>query len=83
MKLSSNEAACLAELWDSIKSYIPVKDRNTAAQHYLSAVQESALCDLDEHSSELHGVCGVLDRALKEYDNAMDDDEEYQEESEW
>jgi hypothetical protein len=56
MKLSSNDAVSLAELWDSIKAYIPVKDRSTAAQHFLSAVQDSALCDLEEHSIELHGV---------------------------
>ncbi len=81
MTLSSNEAVSLAELWDSIKEYIPVKDRSTAAQHFLSAVQDSALCDLYEHSIELHGVCSILDRALEEYD--VDDLEEYQEESEW
>jgi len=56
MKLSSNEAVSLAELWDSVKPYIAVKDRATAAQHFLSAVQDSALCDLEEHSDELHGV---------------------------
>lgn len=82
MKLSSNEAVSLAELWDSIKVYIPVKDRSTAAQHFLSAVQDSALCDLEEHSIELHGVCSILDRALKEYD-IVDEEEEYEEESEW
>ncbi len=82
MKLSSNEAVSLAELWDSIKAYVPVKDRSTAAQHFLSAVQDSALCDLEEHANELHGVCSILDRALKEYD--VDDElEEYEEESEW
>jgi hypothetical protein len=82
MKLSSNEAVSLAELWDSVKPYIAVKDRATAAQHFLSAVQDSALCDLEEHADELHGVCSILDRALKEYD-VSDELEEYEEESEW
>lgn len=82
MKLSSNDAVSLAELWDSVKPYISVKDRATAAQHFLSAVQDSALCDLEEHANELHGVCAILDRALKEYD--LDEEiEEYEEESEW
>lgn len=82
MKLSSNEAVSLAELWDSVKPYIPVKDRHTAAQHFLSAVQDSALCDLEENADELHGVCSILDRALKEYDS-IDEVDEYAEESEW
>ena len=82
MKLSSNEAVSLAELWDTVKPYIPVKDRAAAAQHFLSAVQDSALCDLEEHSAELHGVCSILDRALKEYD-VSDELEEYEEEYEY
>jgi|TARA_B110000977_G_C11077942_1_gene491857 hypothetical protein len=82
MKLSSNEAVSLAELWDSVKPYVPVKDRNQAAQHFLSAIQDSALCDLEENANELHGVCSILDRALKEY-SVADDVDEYAEESEY
>ena len=82
MKLSSNEAVSLAELWDSVKPYIAVKDRATAAQHFLSAVQDSALCDIEEHSDELPGVCSILDRARKKYD-VRDELREYDNESEW
>ena len=82
MKISSNEATSIVELWGSVKSYIPVKDRPAAAEHFLTAVQDNAILDLEECANELFGVCATLDRALKAY-NVEDDDYDYEEELEW
>ena len=82
MKISSNEAASVAELWGSIKNYISQKDRLQAAEHFLTTVQDNAILDLEECASELHGVCSTLDRALKEY-VVEDDYDEYEDELEW
>ena len=82
MKISSNEAVSVAELWGSVKNYIPQKDRLAAAEHFLTTVQDNAILDLEECASELFGFCSTLDRALKEY--AVEDDyDDYEEEIEW
>lgn len=84
MKLSTSEVASLAELWQSLKSYIPVKDRSAAAEHFLSAVEDNGFCDLEEVAVEMYGVCSILDRALKEYAPAEDSDYNYDDEyDEW
>lgn len=80
MKLTSNEASALADLWNSVKSYITAKDRQTAAEHFLSTVQDNGLCDLEESASEMYGVCSSLDKALREYDVQ---DEDYDLDEEW
>lgn len=82
MKISSNDASSIADLWGSVKSYIPVKDRLAAAEHFLTAVQDNAIVDLEECASELFGVCSTLDRALKAY-YTEDDYDDYEEELEW
>lgn len=83
MKLSNNDAASLVELWNSVKSYIPAKDRLSAAEHFLSSVQDNALCDLEECANDLYGVCATLDKALRAY-NEPDEDYGYEEdELEW
>jgi predicted transcriptional regulator len=82
MKISNNEAASIAELWASIKNYISQKDRQQAAQHFLTTVQDNAILDLEECASELHGVCSTLDRALKDY-VVEEDYDEYEEELEY
>jgi len=82
MKISSNEATSIAELWGSIKNYIPQKDKQAAAEHFLTTVQDNAILDLEECANELFGVCGTLDRALKEY-VVEEDYDEYEEELEY
>tara|TARA_B100001093_G_C26217835_1_gene754782 strand:+ start:280 stop:528 length:249 start_codon:yes stop_codon:yes gene_type:complete len=82
MKISSNEAVSIAELWGSIKNYISQKDRQAAAEQFLTTVQDNAILDLEECASELFGVCDTLDRALKDY-VVEEDYDEYEEELEY
>lgn len=76
--MTNNDIAGLADLWTSIKDYIPTKDRVLAAEHFLESIEENELCDLEENASELAGFCSTLDRALVAYtDNDEDSYEEY------
>lgn len=83
MKLSNNDAASLAELWVSMKNYIPTKERAQAAEHFLSAIEETALCDLESSAAEMFGFCSTLDRALREYAPELDEVEDFEEDDEW
>lgn len=58
------EIGLFLELWDTLKVYIPVKEKLDAAQHVLTTIDEHGI-DLIEHEDELMGHCSVLDSAIK------------------
>jgi hypothetical protein len=78
---STQEAASLVEIWTSLKNYIPQKERLQAAEHFLSTIDQNALCDLEQNALELFGICETLDRALKEY--VPEDEYEELEHEDW
>lgn len=71
-----NDSASFAEVWSSIKNYIPVKERPLAAEHFLSAITDTGLCDVEDSASEMVGICPALDGALREFIDEFEDDDE-------
>lgn len=68
----------LAELWSTMKNYIPAKDRADAASQFLEFLIDNGACDPDEEIDEMVGVCNVLDKAISlcKHDHADDDDDD-------
>lgn len=67
------------QLWSSIKSYIPAKDKESACEHFLSIINE-CVCDLEETSSEWVGYDGTIDKLIRtNYIEYNDLDEDYDE----
>lgn len=62
-----NDETSIAELWLSVKNYIAQKDRAAAAEHFLTAVSDNGVCDLENVGQEMIGLCSILDKALREY----------------
>jgi hypothetical protein len=79
------EESLIIEIWDTFKEYVPEKNRETAANHYLDF-----LTGRDVEMSVLEGLMGYdphLDSAIelvvgKNEDLEEDDDEDYQDEDE-
>ena len=69
------EISLFLELWDTLKVYIPVKEKLDAAQHTLTMLDEHGI-DLEEHEDELMGHCSILDSAIKQFKLHNDIDEE-------
>jgi hypothetical protein len=49
------DASVVIDIWTSMKEYIPVKDRISAAEHFLTIVSEAGLVDV---------ICLVAARTL-------------------
>lgn len=66
----------LSEVYTIMKQYIPVKDRQEAADNLMSVLVDMLN---DEELKEIGAVDAALSRALKEYVNDSDneDDDEY------
>jgi putative heme degradation protein len=64
------------EIWDTVKVYIPQKEKIEAAQHVLQMLDEYGI-DVEEHSVEMSDHCAILEKAVKEiltdYDDLVDD----------
>jgi len=70
------EISLFLEIWDTVKVYIPIKEKQEAAQHVLQMLDEYGI-DIEEHKSEMSDHCSILDTAIKEilanYDDLDDD----------
>jgi uncharacterized protein YqeY len=66
----------LIEAYSILKQYIPVKDRQEAADNLMSS-----MVDLlnDQELKELGAVDSALTKAFKEYAGAIEDEEELEE----
>lgn len=60
----NDEIDVYIQLWTSIKSYIPAKERESACEHFLSVINEF-VCDLEETSSEWVGYDGTIDKVIR------------------
>ena len=82
MKMSDSEVATYVDMWLSMKSYIPAKDRDIACEKFLAVVNEG-ICDLSEVGDEWFGFDSTLDRVIRDnyyedaYDNLEEDSDEY------
>lgn len=63
--MTENQAEIFIELWDSVKNYIPQKERNLAAEQYVSTFVDLGF-DVEQHYSEITGACEYLNRAIKD-----------------
>jgi hypothetical protein len=70
----SIEVEVLSEVYNTMKQYIPQKDRQEVADNLMS-VMVDVLNDLD--LKEFAGNDAALSRAFKEYSSDYDDDEDY------
>jgi hypothetical protein len=70
----SIEVDVLSELYSIMKQYIPAKDRQECADNIMS-IMVDYLNDVDVR--EFGGTDAALKRALKEYADEEDADEEY------
>ncbi len=75
MSLHTTEVVALVELWSGIKTYVPVKDQRSAAEHFITSIDEAGLVDLSVAGPELYGVCDTFDKALRTYvqENMIED----------
>jgi|TARA_R110002074_G_scaffold35457_6_gene96850 hypothetical protein len=69
---------CLPEIWNVLKEYIPAKDRQTAADHWVSSlidlgVADETLTDLGKEDPQIRSA--VAD-AIPD-DDLVDDEDEY------
>jgi len=73
----SIEIDALIDAYTTMKEYIPSKDRQAAADHVFSILNDSGVSEQDLR--ELAGVDGYLTRASAEYldpEDEVDNDEE-------
>lgn len=79
--LDNTDIAMYAEMWSSMKSYIPTKDRLDAASHFIAFLIDNGVCDVDTNIDELVGVCNTLDRAITMYkrEHSHEEDDELEE----
>jgi len=73
------EISLILELWDTVKVYIPVKERLDAATHVLQMLDEYGI-DIEEKRDDLSEHCAILEKAVKnvtaayskDYDDEME-----------
>lgn len=62
-------------LWETVREYIPAKDRQTAADHVIADMIDNGLSD--EDLKAFNGLDRYMTEAVSEY---LDDDDEYEDE---
>lgn len=77
--MTDNQIAIFIEVWESLKNYIPQKERAIAAEQYISTFLELGF-DIEENYSEITGACEYLNRVIKDVivDNELDYLEDYE-----
>jgi hypothetical protein len=60
------------ELWNSLKNYVPVKDRQSAADHALNTMMDLGI-DVESHDDELQESCDYLYQSLCEFQEQSGD----------
>jgi hypothetical protein len=63
----------LAIFWQTVREYIPAKDKQTAADHIVEELVEKGVSDQDLH--EL-AIDRVMQNAIREHVDLSDDDED-------
>lgn len=63
----------LAIFWQTVREYIPAKDRQTAADHVVEELVEMGVSDQDLH--EL-AIDRVMQNAIREHVDVIHDDED-------
>ena len=73
--MSDISGELLVSIWSSIEDYIPAKQRNQAAEHYIKALEEFGI--YGDELTDCHGHSKYLDKAIDEaYPRDEDDVEE-------
>ena len=67
-----SDASEVLDLWTAVREYVPVKERQAAADQFVATLADSTLIDVEANIHELFGTCGVLDKALKELATELD-----------
>jgi hypothetical protein len=73
-----DEITIALELWNSLKNYVPAKERQSAADHYFTTITDLGI-DVDSHRDEIHESCDYLFKSLTEYLEELEGDSEYDE----
>ena len=63
------------EFWETVKEYIPAKDKQTAADHVLTNLVDMGLDDIT--LKELEGLDSIMEQAVSEH---LDDEDDWDEE---
>jgi hypothetical protein len=72
----SDSSELLVMFWQTVKEYIPVKDRQIAADHVVNELVELGITDHDLH--EL-GIDRIMQNAIAEHVDVEESDEEIEE----
>lgn len=70
------DSELLVEFWETVKEYIPAKDKQTAADHIIINLVDIGIGD--EELKELRGLDTFMEHATEEHL-----EEEFEEELEW
>ena len=72
----SDSSELLVQFWQTIKEYIPVKDRQIAADHVINELVDIGITDADLH--EL-AVDRIMQSAISEHIEVEETDEDFEE----
>tara|TARA_R110000787_G_scaffold252416_1_gene357881 strand:- start:296 stop:538 length:243 start_codon:yes stop_codon:yes gene_type:complete len=77
--MNEDEIAIYIQLWTSVNSYVSVKDKESACEHFLAIINEH-VTDLEETASDWAGFDSSIDKVLRnnyiDHDGLDEDDEE-------
>jgi hypothetical protein len=72
----SETSEFLVQFWQTVREYIPAKDRQIAADHVVNELVELGISDLDLHAL----ACDrIMTNSISEHLDVADTDEEYDE----
>lgn len=72
----SDTSELLVQFWQTIKEYIPAKDRQMAADHVVNELVDLGISDSDLHSL---AVDRVMENAIAEHIEIEESDEDFDE----
>ena len=77
----SIEVDILSDMWNTVKEYIPSKERQAVADHVINVVAEYSISDNDLKA--LGGTDSYMKRAVQEYLGGEEDEDNYDEEEDY
>ena len=54
------------ELWNSLKNYVPVKERQPAADHFFNTIVDAGI-DVESFKEEIQESCDYIFKSFVEY----------------
>lgn len=73
----SDSSDLLVQFWRTVKEYIPIKDRQVAADHVINELVDLGISDSDLH--EL-AIDSIMTNAISEHIEVEENDEDYEDE---